>query len=364
MQSKNDIITTKYLRVCPPTEAVNWLKERRQKIENVNNSFLLPNRELIEGTLLERFDAYIDFGLALYGVDHKTAQKLYSKGDLGLRCTILANTPNGGYDAIQSRFVVAELAPDNLVELSALMSNPNIDDRILEFCFERKQLFEKVSDEHYRNILLVVGDNPRLSKPYDDRWVDGYADYSYHKVFNDAWNLTKTVPATVEWAAVLAHLLRNCLPPSNFDPIPAISRWYIDAAQNAEERNWHGYGFYVRSRLADLLNADDALRNADDLALRTSFYRRFDPRRYPNWKTLAPKDGEEFLTAALENKLIWKSPTDRETLSALCWEYPDPRSNMDMPNFFRAREDGMRRDHPEWFEDLEGRAPNASAIRI
>ena len=87
--------------------------------------------------------------------------------------------------------------------------------------------------------------------------------------------------------------------------------------------------------------------------MRASFYRRFDPRRQPSWQ----RDGEAFLYAALRNTLIWKSESDRETLSQLCWDHPDPRSNMNMPNPFRGMEEGMRTEHPDWFSDAQDRAP-------
>jgi hypothetical protein len=107
----------------------------------------------------------------------------------------------------------------------------------------------------------------------------------------------------------------------------------------------------VRTRIADLLKADDALLKSDDIALRASFYRRFDPKRCPNWVKFNELDGEEFLEAALWNKHIWKSEPDRERLSQICWDHPDPDSSLRMPNLFRAHEDRMRTEHPDWFSN-------------
>jgi hypothetical protein len=59
------------------------------------------------------------------------------------------------------------------------MSNPNLADPLLVACFERKGLFSLVSDDSYRSLLFVLGDNPRLAKPYDDRWLDGAAQHFY-----------------------------------------------------------------------------------------------------------------------------------------------------------------------------------------
>ena len=109
----------------------------------------------------------------------------------------------------------------------------------------------------------------------------------------------------------------------------------------------------MRTRIADLLKPDAALLTSTDAALRASFYRRFDPRRTSDWAKFAERDGEVFLEAALMNALIWKSEVDREALSQLCWDHPDPKSNMDMPNYFRARERIMQSEHPDWFSDAQ-----------
>jgi hypothetical protein len=363
MQPTNKIIDAKFLGVCPAADAVQWLRERREKISDVNRASRFEEHEFLESVLLDRCDPHIDFGLARYGLDHKVAHRLYDRGDEGLRCTILASAPHGGFDHYRSMFVVAEPASDNLVELLALVSNPHLDDEVLEACFERKDLFSQVSDDHYRSLLFALGDNPRLAKPYDDRFLDGWSDYMYHRVFAAAWNLTVSLPATIQWAVALSHLLKNCSPPRNFDAVVALSRWYIDDAPGSSATNPPAvqYGFYLRTRIADLLKADEALLKSDDVALRASFYRRLDPQRYPTWAKFAERDGEAFLEAALVNKLIWKSEADRETLSQLCWDHPDPDSNLYMPNYFRAREDTMRTEHPEWFSDVQ-RSPTASDI--
>ena len=270
-----------------------------------------------------------------------------------MRCTILAHTPNGGFDSIGSEFVVAMPAPDNLAKLLALVSNPNLDDKLFEACFERSGLFAHVSDDHYRSLLFALGDNPRLARPYDDRWLDGWSDYSYHRVFTAAWHLTTSLPATKQWAVAFSHL-KSCLAPTNFDAVAALSRWYIDdAPDNSTNPPVLQYGLYLRTRIANILKPDDALLNSSDPALRASFYRRFDPAQNPDWEKFAKGDGEVFLEAALMNSSIWKSDVDRERLSRLCWDHPDPKSNMDMPNFFNAREHIIRSDHPDWFSDAQ-----------
>ena len=70
---------------------------------------------------------------------------------------------------------------------------------------------------------------------------------------------------------------------TTFDVHASIARWRIDDKPVHAEK-WYEMSpsFYLRSTIADLLEADDDLLGSDDLALRRSFYRRFQPCRYKN----------------------------------------------------------------------------------
>jgi hypothetical protein len=108
----------------------------------------------------------------------------------------------------------------------------------------------------------------------------------------------------------------------------------------------------LRSRLADLLDADDALLKSKDPALRDSFYKRFDPRRYPKWPAFEKVDVEYFLDAAIPNRNLWTKDELRGILRQLCWAHPDPHSTLDMPNHYNGVEARMRSEKPEWFKDV------------
>jgi len=124
-----------------------------------------------------------------------------------------------------------------------------------------------------------------------------------------------------------------------------IGRWYFPT-KGADEID---AGYSLRSRLADLLAVDNALLSARDPALRSSFYRRFRPSDFPSWFKFAESDREHFLDSALHNPNLWRAETDRETLSQLSWNHPDPHSDLMMVNQFRAVEGRMRQQHPDWF---------------
>lgn len=348
--SIQSIIDGKFLSLCPASEAVAWLKGKREAIRDLRFGFRGGENQHEEETLAARNDPYIDFGLARYGWCAKACKPVYERGDHAIKCTFLAYFPNGGFHSIfDDKFELSEQHPDGAEELQALMMNRSLADKTFTNCFEQKGPFANLTEEEFQGVLYYAGDNPRLSTPYDDRFLDGWSDYSYHSVFKAAWGLTETVPNTPRWANVLCHLLRNCEPPTNFDPIPVMSRWYLP-----EEKSDHG--LYLRSRLADLLKANDALLKSKDPALRHSFYRRFNPASYPHWPEFAKADEEYFLDEALWNKFLWRTADTRAVLNQLCWSHPDPRSNMDKPNFYNGREERMREQHPEFFADEDGGA--------
>jgi hypothetical protein len=105
--------------------------------------------------------------------------------------------------------------------------------------------------------------------------------------------------------------------------------------------------------LAGFLKADQSLLDSDDPALRMSFYTRFYPSQFKDWPAFLNKDGSEFVQAALENVSLWRYASERERLSQVCWDCPDPHSDMDRPNDFRALEKRHREHNPEWFAEKE-----------
>ena len=285
--------------------------------------------------------------MARYGTSEDAAKQIYGRGDLGIRCTLLAHFPNGGFARFFEGFSLNDIAPQTIEELSALVTNSSLNDSLFEQCFEKKGIFENLSDEQYQSVLVAVSDNPRLSTPYDDSYLDGHAEYSYNKVFTDAWKLTAILPNTQRWAAVLYHLLYRCQSPVGFEPLPAINRWYFRPQNEADQDG----AFFLRSRLADLLEPNDALLRATDAALRSSFYRRFQPTKYPRWDAFAASDQDYFLDSAIDNINLWRSDQARSVLSQLCWDHPDPHSDLSMPNRYRAVERRMQTQHPRWFEN-------------
>jgi hypothetical protein len=349
MPTTEEIVEAKFLSVCSAQDAVEWLKHQRANVGRLNSIFR-KDKTHQETVLESRKDPYIDFGLVRYGTTTEVAKKVYARGDMGIRCTALAHFPFGGFDAIMDKFELADNAPTELDEINALVSNDTLTDSKLIQCFEKKgSTFAPLNENEYQGVLIAVSDNPRLMRPYDDTFLDGWSDYRHHSVFTAAWKLSETVPNTLKWASVLCNLLSKCSTPSGFDPVPVLGRWYF---ANEKDEDPKDIGYYLRIRLADVLKADDALLKATDGALRESFYKRFSPVKYRQWDSFAKIDGECFFDGALHNEALWQAQELREVLSRLCWSHPDPTSDMMIPNRFRAIEVRMRSKHPEWFKDV------------
>ena len=343
------IVDVKFLSVCPPYDAVGWLKERRAEIGELDRLGLkdYSHQEL---ALAARNDPYIDFGLARYGTSTEAGKIVYGRGGAAIRITFLAHFPWAGFSSIFDNFELADKAPASIEQLAATVANPSLSDRLFIQCFEKAGIFEKASEEEYQNILIAAADNPRLMTPYDDTFLDGYSDYSYHNVFQAAWQLTTTVPVTARWASVMYHFLYRCqLGHGGFDAKAAIARWKHKPETNENNKD---VTYFLRSRLADHLEPSDELLNSQDGSLRESFYRRFSPWQYPKWHQFA-KDADCFFDGAIRNDNLWRKKELREALGELCWGAPDPQASMERPNAFRGREVWVRREHPDWFADEE-----------
>lgn len=140
-----------------------------------------------------------------------------------------------------------------------------------------------------------------------------------------------------------------------------IERWRIDRKREPETTYYNpGASFYLRTRLADLLQADETLRDSQDGALRYSYWRSFDRKQNSNWpsdmKQVFQREDERdayaTLTEALGNDLLWRRPKERDLLRQLSWAAPHSRSLMDIPNSYRACEKARRVSSPDWFDGL------------
>jgi hypothetical protein len=125
MTSISTIIDVKFLSVCPPSEAVAWLREKREGIGiGKLNLFTRTDYSYQELALAGRNDAYIDFGLARYGTSTEAGKIVYARGDDAIRLTLLAHFPNAGFRILGEDFELASQAPFASQREACLRSGP------------------------------------------------------------------------------------------------------------------------------------------------------------------------------------------------------------------------------------------------
>lgn len=353
--SDEERIAVGYLIKAPAIDVVNWLKGRWTDADfdcfgSKSRGSLPYERKLVEYLLARRNDSLVDWGIARYGTSTAAIQRVFDRGNSSTQIAAVANP----YGNIRLRQYGDILRRGKWPFVRALLQSVYIPSSFLSDLLYRQQKFADINDYRLQGIVHALTGNPRLTESYDDRVLDGWAEYTHDKVFQAAWDLTKSVPTTQHWAATLCDFLSKCNRPDSIDGLESVlERWRVDEPPKREPVRWieRSRSFSLRSLTADFIKPDAALLAAQDAALRMSFYRRFSYRDFPDWPDFLNRDGEEFTNAALQNKHLWASEVERERLRRVCWDTPDPQSWMEMPNSYNATEDQMRRDRPEWFKD-------------
>ena len=312
--------------------------------------------------LVRRKNNLIDLGIARYGQSSVAIRRVFNRGNSGVRCAVLS----GRY-----YFLLKEEVKKNIIhhgtnaELESLIKNRFLGNDILEDFLNRKGEFSNFPDAKFASLLELLGANPRMSAKYDGPY-DGWAESRHDQVFSLAWELPRHLPTTNKNAYVLYELLRHTKVPYNYDnPYEVIDRWRIDDDAKVEGYSVP-YSYFLRTCIADVLKPDEKLLESSDPALRESFYRRFSPWKF-DCSVFIGQDGELAFDAMVQNDEFWRNEATRKVLNKLAWEVPDPNSNMNALNLYKAIEERNRSEHPKWFieEDSEfSNSPSAIEQRI
>ena len=367
-------IEAAFLVQCSSQAAYDWLFSRRYTGDQ-GPPRLFEAPEILEYLLVRRKDPFIDLAIARFGHSLPMIRRVFKRGNAGTRCAALANLHVGPRTRI-NRINEGWLQEDEFrklirsgseAELEALIKNRFLNDDALECLLERKEEFADISEEQYIKMLIWLGKNPRMSAEYDHRILDGWAESSHARVFSLAWELARHLATTKTNARVLYELLKNTALPVGYDnPEEVLERWRIEEEPKNGRRSL-AYSYFLRTRLADVLKADDKLLSSNDPSARESFYRRFYPWQYKDWPTFIERDGGLAFDAMAENDELWRNAESREVLRDLAWKVPDPHSSMRAPNTYNAVEERKLREHPEWFADEDSEysnAPDAIARRV
>lgn len=357
-------IEAAFLTKCTPQAAYDWLFEHRY-MGDEGPPWLLEAPKVLEYLLVRRKDPLIDLGIARFGHSSEAIRRVFKRGDVGVRCSALSNAHIGPSRLLPGGWVkendIKEIIHNGTkAELESLIKNKFLDDDVLEQLIERKETFADLSDDQYVQALVWLGSNPRMSAEYDSSILDGWAEYSHGRVFSLAWELARHLPTTNLNACVLYELLRHTAEPVGYDnPEEVLERWRIEKEPKDGSRPLE-YSYFLRTRLSDVLEADDKLLNSDDHAMRESFYRRFSPWQFKDWPTFIERDGELAFDGMVENDKLWCNAEARKLLSDLAWKVPDPHSSMNSPNTYNAVKERKRKQHPEWFAEEDAEYSNDS----
>jgi hypothetical protein len=373
-KSYKAIITQAELMAMPTETAATFMKKRASQSKDDWHVDVVD--EDVEAALLARNDPWLNLALARYARYVATLKPLFEPGEPSapLKLAVLSNTVVGG--EIFSRFPVSlfasgEQAAAWLVEatgeeLSALFENHNIDDSFLRDLLEGKKPWDVISDARLAMIVANLHRNDRMRKPYDDSYMDGYAEYSYGAVFNEAWRLAERVPVNKDWARALSWLY-DCLETDAFfikSPLDIAARWHVDLsnADAAEEEDQLKRGRLshiqgVRKGLARLaLRKDSKLLaiflGSDDPALRSAAYSD-GAVKAEQLSAAYERDGKLVFNEAMHNHRIWQTATRRDALKAVSWAVvnDDKYSDLTAANIFNSIRDVYAKKHPEWFKD-------------
>ena len=357
----NFLIAKYQLTNASPEYVFNWLEKNTG---GDDFGYDMEDKEELERSLLSRKNNLINLGLALYGKIPAIAYELYALGGIEIQLAVLGSKSIG--DGFRPWIINKDVIPslikcetDELNSdsekiqhslLSRLLKNRHIPDRVLESLFKREEPFDNASDEMWSRLLQYASYNKRLSTPYDEAWMDGFADFSYHAVFHAGWNVSMSLPVTMETANTMWVLANSLVPKSlSLDVFEAVERWRSDNEQ--EDKKYSK----VRAALLKLIQPYTSefkeLVKSNDVGYRISFYNRVSSISPENLIEWYEKDDEVFLDCATQNKFFFKDSNVRNTLNKLCWDHPDERSSMDYPNYFKVTEERLMSEHPEWFKD-------------
>lgn len=329
--------------------------------------------DVMEQALLALNSPRVDIALAQYCYHLKTARSLFFRTppSPALRLAVLSNRTLGrqslGMDPLHlfdrnEEALRAFLSEASHQELAALFRNPTLDDFFLSDLLGGNAGWLSLGEERQRFVVMALSNNPRIKEAYDNRFMDGWAEYRHQSVFDAAWKLAETAPVTEAWARALRVLYERLLPNSYSieNPLGVADRWRSPAAEGAEVDN----GFLtnlagVREGLARLAICQQRAKSAsllehEDVAFRSAAYAVGDLT--PEQMTKAyERDGELAFNSMVFNERLWRIEASRAALRELAWAVVnnDDKADLMAANIFNSREESYRSKYPAWFKDEE-----------
>ncbi len=213
------------LLVSPPQVVFRELKLRALRRIRERHGFSDLD---IEVSLLRRDDPLINLGLASFGLKDEVLSTLY-QGSLrapsdeldaryqkGLRIACLSNRVVGRPFLLSLPWKVLGLtettrllAEGDWDEISALLSNPNIEDDVIIKIFRNDTPFDRFEDERRCDLVRATTNNPRLAIRRD---TDSGPDLGHLHIQEAVIHLLETAPVNDLWFVTLQGLIFSLSP--------------------------------------------------------------------------------------------------------------------------------------------------------
>lgn len=198
-----------------------------------------------EVSLVTRNERLINLGLATFGRNQEVLKALYRHGlepaqdrsdasyKEGLRVGCLSNqtVPEDNFilhfpdDIIGPEETRRVLRESKGSEVTALLQNPKVSDKLLEELYQRKGAFAEMPDERWLHLIYMSASNARLMTQHNSDDMPDMGHYSIHKAI---FQLLETAPLKYEWLRALYNLLdrldfQQVHSPEQIDLV--LSRW-------------------------------------------------------------------------------------------------------------------------------------------
>lgn len=375
------------LMASSPREVFDFYKDRSENNDKYRWDGLVD--EDTDATLWTRGEPLINLAIAQYGSNKEIAKQILKGDSEPLRWALLKNWSGGRIfddfpaclfedDAALAAFM--NTCPKS--ELVAMFANPGIADSFISDLFEGKKIWNELDEDRQQFIVRSFAQNPRACTERDDSFMDGYAEYSYNKVFAAGWSLCAKVTPSKHWAIVLSELTDKLLdegfPFKDEEIMEVISRWYpsdedvAESKYDSEDHYKESSGYLstwqsVRQNLVKLIAESSKhgnLAENPDIAIRCGYY-RYGRLNNDQMKAAFDKDGAAAWQAMCSNARLWTNKEKRQVLHDIAWaaDSLDGRSNLDNANQYNAFYDRFKAQYPAMFkdeddEDFESSAPD------
>lgn len=197
-------IQSRYLEYSSPNIVYDWLEKHAPELEPRFNENEGPKTELM---LLNRQEAIIDLGLALFSKNEETRNTLFDRGDSTLQKAVLTNKDSSYFPAFENL-----LKEENTEYLYILLTNTENRLFLIDL-FKKKNFFSKIKKTYWLSLLQITARNKILEYPYSDddlEWEDdiGYTSLAT-RLYCSVYGLFDMLDVNDKNASLLAELVQK-----------------------------------------------------------------------------------------------------------------------------------------------------------